>query len=297
MLGRILIVVFSLLLTLASFADGFEDVQISATKLRSDVYMLQGWGGNMGASIGDDGVFLVDNQLAPLTNKIREAVENLSAGDIRFVINTHWHFDHVGGNEQLAEIGAIIIAHENTYKRIGSVDAVEVMGRQLPPNSERGLPRVTFANDLIFRLNDEEIKVFHLQHAHTDGDAIVWFRHANVMHLGDIYFNGMYPYIDIDAGGSISGLVTVGRKLLSMMNEETMVIPGHGAVAGKAEFEVYITMLEEIKTTVQRSMSKGHSLDKILLAKPTRKFDDQWGDGFIKPDDLVRAVYRNLSGS
>jgi len=273
----------------------WDKVQIKSIMVTSGIHMLMGKGGNIGVSAGEDGVFLIDDQFAPLTEKIKTAVAKINPGPIRFVLNTHWHFDHVGGNENLGSLGAVIVAHENVRTRLSSDQMVEFFQKQVPATPKGGLPMITFTRDLTFHLNDEIVQVFHVQNAHTDGDAVVYFRRANVVHTGDIYFAGIYPFIDTGANGSVDGVIQAANKILGMIDHKTKIIPGHGPLSNKVEFQAYVKMLENLKDTVGKAIAGGQSLEEIQRSKPTKNFDARWGGGFLSPDKFVQMLYIDLS--
>lgn len=292
------VVVYILLFTVSSaFSQDqdFDKVQINTVKLSGNVYMLLGSGGNMGVYAGDDGVFLVDDQFAPLTKKIKAAIGKISDKEIRFVINTHWHFDHVGGNENLGEMGSVIIAHENVRKRMSTDQFIEFFQKKVPASPEGALPIITFTRDLMFHLNGEDIHVFHVKNAHTDGDAIVYFRNSNVIHTGDIYFAGLYPFIDTSAHGSVNGVIDAAQNVLSIINDDTKVIPGHGPLSNRAELRAYVDMLISLRAKISKKISDGKSLEEIQRTKPTQEFDEKWGHGMLTPDQFVQILYKDLS--
>jgi glyoxylase-like metal-dependent hydrolase (beta-lactamase superfamily II) len=213
-------------------AQDFESVEIKTTRVASGIYMLEGRGGNLGVSIGSDGAFLIDDQFAPLTEKILAAIRKLSGAPIRFVLNTHWHGDHTGGNENLGKAGALIVAHENVRERMSVEQFIEAFGRRVDPSPPGALPVVTFTDAVTFHLNGDEIHAFHVPPAHTDGDSIVHFRIANVVHTGDTYFNGRYPFIDLSTGGTIDGVIAAADRLLELCDTETRIIPSRDARHG-----------------------------------------------------------------
>ncbi|MDQ3229953.1 MAG: MBL fold metallo-hydrolase, partial [Pseudomonadota bacterium] len=222
---------------LASAQQDFSKVEIKTTALRDGTHMLTGAGGNIVASAGSDGVFIIDDQFAPLSDKIRAAVGKLSDKPLRFVVNTHWHGDHTGGNENLGKAGAVIVAHDNVRKRM-SVEQL-LLGNKIPASPGAALPVVTFASDLNLHLNGDSVHVQHVAHAHTDGDALVKFERANVLHMGDVYFNGLYPFIDASSGGSIGGLLAAIDSGLALSDDNTIVVPGHGPVSNRSELAAY----------------------------------------------------------
>ena len=271
------------------------EVTISGKLLRDSVWMITGRGGNIGLSAGEDGVYMIDDQYAPLSEPIRQAVAQISDQPIRFIINTHRHGDHTGGNEYFKGQGALIVAHDNVRARMSVKQEPDLFGREIPALPETALPIVTFADALTFHLNDDTIRAFHVAHAHTDGDSIVHFQKANVVHMGDVYFSDRYPYIDIANGGSIRGTISSADIALSMMNEDTIVIPGHGHVSNRAELVVYRDMLVEIANRIQAHIDAGKSLEEVNAATPTADWDAEWGNNFVSPELMVKMVYQDLS--
>ncbi len=274
----------------------YDEVEIEPVKITDSLYMLKGAGGNMGLSIGEDGVLLIDDQFAPLSDKIVAAVAELTDQPIRFVVNTHWHGDHTGGNEALGEAGAIIVAHENVRVRMSKGQFMKAFNRHVNPAPEVALPVVTFTEGMTVHWNDDELEIEHRPHAHTDGDAIVLFRKANVLHTGDLFFNGFYPFVDASSGGSLAGLLNALETLLPEVDEETVIIPGHGPLAKKADLEAYIEMLTGVQTTISGLIESGKSKEEIIAAKPTSEYDEQWGGGFLPPDKWVGVIYEAIAG-
>ncbi len=283
------------LLAASVSAQDFSSVEIKTTRVSDGLYMLAGRGGNIAVSAGEDGVFMIDDQFAPLTAKIQAAISEISAKPVKFVLNTHWHGDHTGGNENFGKAGAVLVAHENVRKRLSTGQFQEFFNRQVPPAPPQALPVVTFTRDLTFHLNGDEIAVFHVDPAHTDGDAMVYFKKANVMHVGDIYFNGIYPFIDLSSGGSVAGVIDAVDRVLNMVNESTRLIPGHGPLSNSAEFEGYRTMLTTIRDRVAKAIVAGKTFDQIVAAKPSGEFDAEYGDGFVTPEQFVDIVYKSLT--
>ena len=274
----------------------WDDVEIKTIPVADNVYMLKGVGGNIGISVGDDGVFMIDDQFAPLTEKIQQAIDELTDKPVKFVVNTHYHGDHTGGNENLGEAGAVIIAHENVRSRRSIEQFSEFTKRTTPPLAAIGLPVVTFTKDLTFHFNGDEVYTFHAPHAHTDGDAILFFKKANVIHMGDTFFNGMYPYIDIQSGGSINGVINAVNKALMLGDNDTKYIPGHGEVSDAKGMESYRDFLVTVRNRILALIKEGKTLDEIIALKPNADTDDELGKGFIKPEALIRHVYDGLAG-
>ena len=277
---------------LAFAQQDFSKVEIKATALRGGTHMLTGAGGNIVASAGSDGVFIIDDQFAPLSLKIRAAVRKLSDKPLRFVVNTHWHGDHTGGNEDMGKAGAVIVAHDNVRKRM-SVGQL-LRGQKVPAAPSAALPVVTFTQDLALHLNGDSVRVQHVAHAHTDGDALVKFERANVLHMGDVYFNGLYPFIDAESGGSIGGLLTAIGSGLALSDATTIVVPGHGPVSNRKELAAYGVMLKGHRDRIAALKAQGKSLAQVIAAKPTASTDEALGKAFIKPDELVTSIYNTL---
>ena len=266
-------------------------VQFELERAADNVYMLSGQGGNIGVCVGDDGVFAIDDQFAPLTPRILEEIKKLSEKPVRFVVNTHWHGDHTGGNENLGEAGAIIVAHANVRKRMSEKQFMEAFNRTVEPSPKGALPVVSFEQSITFHWNDETIEVVHVQPAHTDGDSFVHFRSANVLHAGDVFFNGMYPFIDTGPGGNLEGMIRAVERILERCDGETRIIPGHGSLASRADLERYHRMLTTVRDRVEPMLRAGRSRDEVIAAKPSADLDADWGGGFMKPDVWIGLVY------
>jgi len=264
-------------------AQNFDNITITTTKLSDNVYMLVGAGGNIGVSVGDDGVFVIDDQFAPLTTKIEAAIKTLSDKQIQFLVNTHYHGDHTGGNENMKKLGTTIIAHDNVRKR-------------LEDKPKDALPVITFNDELSLHINGEKISVFHVEHAHTDGDALLYFTKSNVLHTGDVYFNKRYPYIDLNSGGSVNGYIEAVKKGLSAINDDTKIIPGHGELSTKAEYQFFLEMLETLKDNVLSEIKKGKTEDEVAAnSEITKVYDDlgySWN--FISSEKIRRTFYLSL---
>ncbi len=275
--------------------DKYKDVVIKTIEVRDGIYMLMGAGGNIGVSVGEDGVFLIDDQFAPLTEKIVAAVAKLSDQSIKFLINTHWHYDHTGGNENLGKQNVLIIAHDNVHKRMSVDTEIKAFGTTVPASPKVALPVITFNDTVTFRLNGEEIHVLHQSHAHTDGDSIVHFKGANVIHTGDVWFNGLYPFIDTSSEGSIDGVIRTVKHILTMANEQTKIIPGHVPLANKKDLHGYLKMLTTVRSRMQKLIDEGKSLDEIIALKPNSDYDETLGKAFLKPEQFMRIVHDSLT--
>lgn len=269
-----------------------EAPTIESQEVAEGIYMLVGQGGNLGLSVGKDATFLIDDQFAPLTPAIQKAIGELGGGDVDFLLNTHFHGDHTGGNENFGKAGALIFAHGNVRERL-SVEQL-ISGERTPPMPEAGLPVVTFNDAIDFHINGETIHAFHVANAHTDGDSIIHFREADVFHMGDVLFSGMYPFIDVDNGGSIDGMIAALEKAVAHSRSGTRFIPGHGPLIGQAEVEEHVEMLRTVRDRVAKLKGEGESLEDIQAAAPTADLDETWGGGFMKGTDFVASVYNSL---
>lgn len=276
------------------FAQDTANVKIEAQKVADGLFVLMGSGGNIGISVGDDGVFMIDDQFAPLSEKITAKIKELSDKPIRFLVNTHWHGDHTGGNENFGNAGAVIVAHENVRERMSKEQFLAAFNARTPPAPPKALPVVTFADAVTFHWNGEEMRVKHVAPAHTDGDSIIYFSKANVMHMGDTYFNGMYPFIDASTGGNIDGMIAAVDAAMKLTNENTRFIPGHGPVSGLKELKEYRAMLATAAERIHKLMKDGKSREETIKAKPTADLDAKWGAGFLNPDAWVGIVYDGI---
>jgi len=280
----------------ASAQQDLSKVEIEAKQVADSVYMLKGAGGNVGVSVGNDGVFVIDDQFAPLSEKILAAIGKLSDKSVSYVVNTHWHGDHTGGNENMGAAGAVIVAHENVRQRMSTKQFMKAFGREVPAAPDTALPVVTFSENTTFYFNDTQIQIMHVPNAHTDGDSFVWFTQANVLHMGDTFFNGFFPFIDQSSGGTLDGVISAAEKALALLNDDSVIIPGHGPLSNKADLEKYLSMLNEVKTIMQPLVDSGQPREQVLAANPLASLGVAWGNGFMKTDKFTGIVFDVMSG-
>jgi glyoxylase-like metal-dependent hydrolase (beta-lactamase superfamily II) len=282
-------------LSFGAFAQqrNFDAVQIKTTQVAPGIYMLEGEGGNIGVSAGEDGVFLIDDQFAPLSQKIVAAVTAISDKPIRFLMNTHWHGDHVGGNENFGKAGTVIIAHDNVYKRMSVGGAIAILKQNYAPYPKAALPVISFSQSATFHLNGEDVVSTHLPPAHTDGDSFLRFPKANVIHTGDVFTPYRYPLMDVESGGSVKGVLRAIDAMLPVIDDNTKLIPGHGALSTKKELLIYRKMVATVIAKIEPMVKSGKTLQQVIDAKPTREFDEDWGK-FRKPEAFVEMVYIGL---
>lgn len=264
----------------------FSDVEIKTTTVADGVYMLEGAGGNIGLSVGEDGAFVIDDQFAPLSDKIMAAIAEVTDKPVKFVLNTHYHGDHTGGNEPFGKSGAHIVAHENVRERLAAAE------EETP---EAALPVITFSENVSFFWNGDEIRVKHKGAAHTDGDAIIRFMNANVVHMGDVMFSGRYPYIDLDGGGDLDGYIATLEYAAGAISPETKIIPGHGPLSDIDDVKASIAMLKDVRQRIQALIDDGLDEEEVVAADPLADLNDPWGTGFIDGERMTRIAYRSLT--
>ena len=275
----------------ASLAQDFDAVKIKTKKLSESIYMLEGSGGNIGVCIGEDGTFIIDDQFAPLTEKITAAIEKITPKPVQFLINTHWHFDHTDGNENFGSAGAIIVSHQNSRKRMARDEVVALVGTEQKAYSRDGLPKITFKESMSFHYNGETINIYHIGRAHTDGDAIVHFVESNVLHMGDVFVRYVFPFIDEPNGGNINGMIKTLDKAAELANNQTQIIPGHGQVSNKKDLLDYRKMLVTIRDRIKIQVEKDKTLKQIIASNPTQGYE---GSDFVAKDDFVKIVYDSI---
>ena len=271
----------------------FSKVEIKVERLAPGLAVLFGAGGNIGLSYGEDANAIVDDQFAPLTDKIVAAVGTLDPDPVRFVINTHWHGDHTGGNENFGKRGAVIVAHDNVRARMAVEQVMKAFNETVPASPKAALPVLTFADGVTLHLNGDTLHVVHVANAHTDGDSLVHWQKGDVLHMGDTFFHRMsFPFIDLDSGGSIDGAIAAANRGLEIAGANTKIIPGHGAMATRADLSAYRDMLVDIRGKVAAGIAAGQTLAQIQATKPAERYG--MPDGFIKPDQFVEIVYNSL---
>jgi cyclase len=276
----------------AAQQQDFSKVEIKATQVAGSVWMLQGSGGNIGVSVGEDGIVMVDDQFAPLVPKIKAALAKISQKPVRFLVNTHWHFDHVGGNALMAET-ATILAHENVRKRMLVGAEIPSFNMKIPPAEPRALPLLTYQRDVTIWLNGEPVRALHVPPGHTDGDTIVFFTKSNVVHMGDDFFATGFPFVDLDSGGTVRGVIGAIDEVLPQIPADAKVIPGHGPLQTVADLKKYRNRLDEIVALVARNLKAGKTVEQMQKEKILAPYED-WNAGFVKADQFIATVARDL---
>jgi cyclase len=274
-------------------AQDYSKVEIKATKVNGNVYMLEGAGGNIGVSIGPDGILIVDDQFAPLAEKIKAALSKLSDGNLKFILNTHWHGDHTGGNASFGR-EAPIIAHDNVRKRLSTEQNLAFFKQTVPASPKEAWPVITFDQSLSVHFNGEEIKVIHFPHGHTDGDSVIFFTTSNVIHMGDDFFAGRFPFVDLDSGGSVQGMAKNVGEIIPKIPAGAKIIPGHGPISSIDDVKAYHHMLLETTAFIQKKINARKSLAQIKKEGLPAEWKS-WGEGFIKTDQWIDLVYLSLT--
>jgi cyclase len=288
----ILIVVLSLA-SLVRAQPKMEE-KLETQKLTDTLHLITGPGGNIAVLVGKTGLLLVDDQVPPMTAKLKQTLAQISSKPVRYVINTHWHFDHAGGNPVFGGDGAVIVAHENVRKRLSTEQFMKLFNRKMPPIAPEGWPVITFAQSISFHVDGEDIDVFHVDAAHTDGDSIVHFRKADVIHTGDTFVSAGYPFIDASSGGSSEGFVRACDRVMELAQPTTRIIPGHGPISDKGKVRVFRDMMTTIRDRVRKQAAAHKSLADIQASKPTADFDTVWGNFFIQGSQVVETLFAEI---
>jgi glyoxylase-like metal-dependent hydrolase (beta-lactamase superfamily II) len=291
-----LLLIFLLIASISSLSAQDKAVEFIPFQLSDTVYMLKGRGGNLGISTGEDGLFIIDDQVKPVTAELLQAIRKISDKPVRIVVNTHYHADHVGGNEAIGSAGAVIIAHDNIRKRMTTEQVSIFMQDTTPPYAQDALPLVTFNDRMSLHMNGETATAYHVPSGHTDGDSIIHFPLSNVIHMGDMFFNGLYPYVDLDAGGSLQGLVAASDLALSLADGSTRIIPGHGPLGVTEDLKNYRDYLVKASANVQELIDRDMTLAQIIAAEPTKEWDEELGKTWITPPQFVTFIYNSLEG-
>jgi glyoxylase-like metal-dependent hydrolase (beta-lactamase superfamily II) len=286
--------VVSSLVILSTSAAAEEEVVIETLPVGGGVSMLVGQGGNLGLFVGEDGTFLIDDQFAPLTPKHLEAIRAAGGEVPKFLINTHYHADHTGGNENLGKAGTLIFSHDQVRERLTVETVIKAFNMVTPPLPKAALPVVTFSSDITFHINGDTLRVFHVSRAHTDGDSAIHFQGANVIHAGDVFFNGFYPFIDVDHGGTLKGMIGAADTILALADDETKIIPGHGPLGDRKQLQEYRDMLSTAYDELSRLKASGMNVEDAVAAKPLAGLEERWGGGLFPGDTWVTLVYSGL---
>jgi glyoxylase-like metal-dependent hydrolase (beta-lactamase superfamily II) len=296
MVDKIISVLCVLIVGFMSFATTgqADDEKITPSQITEQIYMIAGQGGNIGFFIGADGTFLIDDQFAPLTEKIVAAIKSVGGDYPKFLINTHYHGDHTGGNEKLGQGGTLIFSHDNVRERLSTGSFIEAFNKKRAGVSREGLPVVTFSEDISFHLNGDTIRVLHVPHAHTDGDSFIYFEAANVIHAGDFFFNGFYPFIDVNHGGSLKGMIKAVDKVLSLVDDNTKIIAGHGPLGNKEQLASYRLMLGIAYERLIKLKAAGKTAQEAVVAKPLADLEETWGDGLFTGDRWIELIYSGV---
>ena len=289
--SRLFNLTFLTLLFSFSSSHAMDEVKITAIPVANNIFMLSGKGGNIGLFTGKDGTFVIDDQFAPLTGKILAAIKSVGGDTPEFLINTHFHGDHTGGNENLGKKGTLIFSHHNVRERLASGSVIKAFGMKTPPAQKSALPVMTYSEDMRFHINGDTVSAMHVPNAHTDGDSFVYFKNANVIHAGDIFFNGFYPFIDPDHGGSLQGMIAAVDTILAMSNAKTKIIPGHGPLADKAQLQAYRDMLSSAYNTLLKLKKTGMSATEAAARMPLEKLDKEWADGMFTSERWINVIY------
>lgn len=284
---------FTMLVSLNQQSSLAQD-EIETVKISDAIHVITGNGGNIGVFIGSDGTFMIDDQFADASDAVMQAVTALGGDRPRFLINTHFHGDHTGGNENFGSAGSTIFAHHNVYKRLAEGSTIEAFNMVAPPAPIAALPVVTFDSDMVFHINDDRVRAVHVPGAHTDGDSIVHFQEANVIHTGDTYFNGFYPFIDIPNGGSVLGMIDAANTALDLADDESVIIPGHGPLAARKDLEAYRDMLVQAQVALMKLKASGMTAEQAVAENPLADLEQTWGNGIFPGEKWIMLIYPGI---
>ena len=273
--------------------NAFAQDEVSIVNITDNIHMLVGKGGNIGVSTGADGTFLIDDKFAPMTGNIIEALKSLGGDSATYLVNTHFHGDHSGGNENFGKTGTLILSHENVRTRLADGSTVSAFNMVTPPQSGSALPVITFSEEMTVHLNGDAINVIHVPNAHTDGDSIVHFSDSNVIHTGDVFFNGFFPFIDVEHGGSVIGTINAVDAILALSNDDTVIIPGHGALSNVTELKAYREMLDTAQTRLSKLKAEGKDAAAAAM-NPLSDLDEQWGTVMFNAYRWISIIYDGI---
>lgn len=272
-----------------------SQIRFESEKLADHLYFVQSKaGGNLACCVGDQGILLVDSEYQQLNSALKKVLLKITDKDVKYIVNTHWHFDHVEGNGIFAKEGAMVLAHQNVRQRMEKGQKISIIDREVPASPWEALPKITYQDSMTLYLNKEEIRLFHVPKAHTDGDTLAYFKKANVIHVGDLVFQGGYPFIDISSKGSIDGLIAGIKTAVSLCDENTKVIPGHGALMDRIDLKEYLQMLIDFREVMVGQIEDHKDLETVLKEKPTRELDKKWGKSRFPAQMFMRIVYLSL---
>src|SRR3954469_4106708 len=297
LMRKLIAIIFALALSAAAQQDDFSKVEIKVQKVADGVYMLTGAGGNIGASVGEDGIVIIDDEFAPLIPKIQAALKGISDKPVRFILNTHYHGDHTGANEGLAKSGSTIIAQENVRKRLAGGTVIKKFGPPRPPAPKDALPIITFNDRLTVHLNGEDIRAIHFPNGHTDGDSVIFFPKANVVHMGDDFVTYGFPFVDVENGGSVSGLIAGCEKVLVSVPADAKFIPGHGPLSTADDIRTFVKMMKDTRAAVAAGVAKKQTVAQMKQAKVLAAWEKKYSGDFIKTDDWIDALYDDVTHS
>ncbi len=286
---KILTFSFFLLIQIQIFSQGFDEVQIISHQITDNVYMLEGMGGNIGLFVGENEVIMIDDQFAELSDKLNAAILKISDHPIKYLVNTHWHGDHTGGNEVFANNGSTIVAHENVRERLSN-DQLRPFRRSTPASPEAAWPTVTFDENMKIHVGQESIHLIHIHNAHTDGDALIYFPRSNVLHMGDCFFNKLFPYVDLDSGGTPDGAIEAVKAALLLADDNTQIIPGHGPAANRTDLLAYQTMWNTMRDRIKEAIERGVTKDNADFAILVEGYEN-WEWSFITAEKFITMMF------